>query len=220
MESTRNRVHNRSRLWSAIALGPVLLGLAACSDGPSSAGDSGDYTTDWRDHYSDLRAQYPAASNEALAIAEAALTSGELTYDDYRSAAERFMDCAEAAGLHMNALEEGQTVQGMALIGWSMAIPGDDAEAERHQALADSCYDKEFAVVEVLYKSQPIANDWMTQNDAKYLAPMIDCLNDKGIAVDEGSAMNEITGIDIDASIESGTDSCATTTGYLDSFHG
>jgi hypothetical protein len=209
-----------ARITTVATLAAVTLTACAHTGPTSPTAADGDYATQWREHYADLKSIYPNAGDSALAIASKALDSGELGYDDYHRAAENFMDCAEAAGLHMNPLEEGQKVQGMALIGWSMAIPGDDAEAERQQALADSCYDSELAVVEVLYKSQPVANDWNVQNDAKFLQPMIECLTAKGVAVDDGSAMNEITGVDIDNSIASGTDSCAKTTGYLDSFSG
>lgn len=120
---------------------------------------------------------------------------GNVAYEDVQQALAATAECMDANGLTFTPVED--TVFGLPLPSyqWSAPLsPPGDITHEQLLAIGEDCLTRHSIYVEMLYQTQPIA---IEAEEQVMKAPLIACLRDQGLNVDESMTVHELTGLDI-----------------------
>lgn len=132
------------------------------------------------------------ASEAQLEMLEAALTAGELTYDQVAVAHEPFYACVEDAGVPVTvrgAIKESHT--GLLVPDYIQPIP-DGMSTEQVAKVSDKCYDEHVNFLMGYYVSQPQVVDYYLQTFEEQREYIVDCLTKRGFPVDPDSTRLEL----------------------------
>jgi hypothetical protein len=130
--------------------------LSACDDARSQSSTVDPLWTQWVQGLID---NHPDAGEHQLAVANRALESDEVSYEDYSTALENAFECIELRGVTIDPPMEGHLENGLPILVWSFPAGDDPYTYDQVRAAVDWCRSQESLLVEILYFGQPAAQD-------------------------------------------------------------
>lgn len=130
--------------------------LSACGGAPSGPSYVDPLWTQWVQGLID---NHPDAGEFQLTVANRALKSSEVSYEDYATALDNAFECIGLREIALDPPMEGHLENGLPILVWSFP-PSDDPDTyDQVRAAVDWCRSQESALVEILYFGQPAAQD-------------------------------------------------------------
>jgi hypothetical protein len=137
----------------------AILGCAVLSACDSTQPQASNVDPLWTQWVQGLIDNHPDAGEHQLAVANRALESGEVSYEDYSTALYNAFECIEARGVILDPPVEDQRENGLPILVWSFTVEGDPNIYDQVRAAVDWCRSQESLLVEILYFGQPAAQD-------------------------------------------------------------
>lgn len=166
--------------------------LAACGPGDGEEGPppSGTDLRGWLDYF-EAEGALAGVGAEQLAVLELAADEGRLTYDDVVGLIDRAFECMEEQGLAPRWREP--------LNDYGYPVPfyevgeSESLGSEASQAAMDACIRSYSGLAEQLYLWQPSNTAiYEAHWDKNYRVPMVECLREHGVTIDDDAPRNEI----------------------------
>lgn len=128
------------------------------------------------------RAQSAAASDAQLASLETAIAEGEVSFELARNALDNYFECLDLVGVHY--VFEGTSGGGR--------FPEIDYSVASIAPPAESCYEREYKFLDMLYQLQPVADGYADDAIRAHTDEAVDCLADVGYVFDSDPTIDEL----------------------------
>ncbi len=143
-------------------------------------------------------ARAAGASDAQLAILQAAVDTGEITFADAKGAVLAFVDCVNGAGGSAQYVLDDH---GAFLLPTYSVYVGDDGDPDL--GVPGECERREDFWVNLLYQTQPSAVEAGNADFDKKSPALIACLRDNGVAIEDDASRDELQRAGIDLLVSS-----------------
>jgi hypothetical protein len=188
----------RVRVPALLVLGGTLvLAVSGCgtpepAPGPSNFAEYAQAVLD------DARAS--GASEAQLAILERAVATGEISFEDASVANDATIECLVDAGFTVSA-QVDETVPGFPVPGFTAGRPTSMTEDQGDASLS-SCESRENFFVNMMYQTQPAADEAKWANFERVKTEFIACLQDAGLSVPGDATNDELVDLALDLAFD------------------